>query len=142
MVKKYTPAIAASFVEAGPVPSDAATFTAVNATDITTTTKQLIKAAPGAGKAIYITQAIFNNKTVAEHASLILQDEDDVEIVHVNIPVTVANIVINFRPPVEVAANKEVEGIAVTTLGDSTITINGFVGTASASLTKGTVGED
>ena len=137
MTRKMSSAEALGFLKAGSIPSDAVPFYAVNASDITTTTKQLIKAGPGAGKSIYITQAIFNNKTVAEHASLILQDEDDVEIVHVDLPVTGTNKVINFNPPIMVAEDKDLEGIAVTTLGDSTIAINGFIGTTLGSLIEG-----
>lgn len=137
MVRKLTATDAQSFVENGDVPSDAVPFNAINSADITTTTAVTIKAAPGSGKSIYITQAIFNNKTVAEHASLILQDEDDVEIVHVELPTIAGNKVIVFHPPIMVAENKILEGIAQTTLGDSTIAVNGFVGTTRASLVIG-----
>lgn len=138
MVRKMTEGEALAFLECGSIPSDAVPFYASNAALIETTSAITIKAAPGAGKSIYITQAVFSNITVTELAALVLQDEDNVEICHVTLSILSAQTkTVRFNPPAMVAANKIVEGIAVNANGDSTISINGFIGTTLASLEGG-----
>ena len=114
------------------LPDDAEPFSAVNATDITTTTKQTIKAGV-VGKKHYITQAVAYNKTTTEDQILMIRHgTTDIAILH---PADVADAhgdhgkQYNFDPPLQVPAGVDVDGIGViAAVGDCVIALNGYVG--------------
>jgi hypothetical protein len=115
------------------LPDDAVPFAAVNATDITTTTKQTIKAAT-AGKRLFVTQAHAYNKTTTEDTILALRHgTTDVAILHptdiaLNIQISDAPVV--FDPPIVIPANTDLDGISViANKGDCVIFVNGYIGT-------------
>jgi hypothetical protein len=115
------------------LPDDAVPFAAVNATDITTTTKQTIKTAT-AGKRLFVTQAHAYNKTTTEDTILALRHgTTDVAILHptdiaLNIQISDAPVV--FDPPIVIPANTDLDGISViANKGDCVIFVNGYIGT-------------
>ena len=112
------------------IPDTATPFSATNATVITTTTLQVIKAAV-ASKRHWITETIAVNSTPAEDQVLALQDEDDV-IAAVLMPAD-GSLGANagkttHNPPLVIASGKAIEGIGkIAVVGDCFITVNGYV---------------
>lgn len=103
-----------------------------NGTDITSTTAQEIKAAPGAGKRIVLTQATILNKTVAEAAVISLQDDAGTPVVIGTWAVSTAagnggQVVLEFEPPIKLAENVALDGVAAGSLGDTVVSANGFI---------------
>jgi hypothetical protein len=131
MSSPYT-SIAGALLPKG-LPDDAVPFAAVNATDITTTTKQTIKTAT-AGKRMFITQASCYNKTTIEDQILMLRHgTTDIAILH---PVDIADshgrapLVRTFDPPLVIPTGVDLDGIGVIALvGDCVIDVNGYIGT-------------
>jgi hypothetical protein len=115
------------------LPNDAEPFSASNATEITTTTKQTIKTAV-AGKRLFITQASCFNKTTTEDQILRLRHgTTDLAILH---PTDIADSHggggdhQTFDPPLVIPADTDLDGIGVIALvGDCVIFVNGYVGT-------------
>ena len=115
------------------LPEDAVPFSAVNAVDITTTTKQTIKAAV-AGKRMFLTQANCYNKTTTEDQILMLRHgTTDIAILH---PVDVAEGSASrgdkqtFDPPLVIPTSTDLDGIGViAAVGDCVIAVNGYYGT-------------
>jgi len=111
--------------------SNVDSFSAVNATAITTTTLQEIKGGT-AGKKMWVTQAIAVNYTTTEDQVVILHDEDDVfrAVLPCQDPdaLTAPAQFQNFNPPLEFAANKGIEAIGLIALkGDVHVFINGYI---------------
>jgi hypothetical protein len=113
------------------LPEDAVPFAAVNATDITTTTKQTIKAAVG-GKRMFITQANATNITAAEVQILALRHgTTDVALL---IPSDGSDAnpsqVIRFDPPIVIPKGVDLDGIGlIAAVGDCRIAVCGYTGT-------------
>lgn len=115
------------------LPEDATPFSAANATDITTTTKQTIRAGVG-GKRKFITQAQAYNKTTTENQILRLRHgSTDLAILH---PADIADAhgdhgrILNFDPPLVIPAGVDLDGIGVIAdVGDCVIFVNGYEGT-------------
>jgi hypothetical protein len=132
MSSPYT-SIAASLLPKG-LPDDATPLGgAVNATDITTTTKQTIVTAT-AGKRMFITQASCYNKTTTEDQIIMLRHgTTDIAILH---PADIADAyekkggMVTFDPPLIVPAGVDLDGIGVIALvGDCVVFVNGYSGT-------------
>ncbi len=110
-------------------------FNACNATAVAASaTPRTIIAAGGAGKSYYITQIIATNPTTGEKAVLVLQDEDDVKyavVIAANRDEAAASPaagVYEFYPPLKTPANKALEVGCIGEIGDSYMTISGYVG--------------
>lgn len=109
-------------------------FSGCNATAVAAAaTPQQIVAAAGASKSYYITKIIATNPTTAESAVLILQDEDDTAlavVVAANRDDATAGHPsgeYTFYPPIKTAANKALEVACIGDIGDSFMTIVGYV---------------
>jgi len=95
-----------------------------------------IIAAPSALLALFISQVIINNKTIAEDPVITVQDDagSPVPICSV-LPSTAGgnggNAIFTFDPPVELTANQALDGIADASVGDVIIHASGWVGTAT-----------
>lgn len=113
------------------LPEDAVPFAAVNATDITTTTKQTIKAGVG-GKRMFVTQANATNITAAEVQLLALRHgTTDVALV---VPSDGGDAnpsqAYTFDPPIVIPAGVDLDGIGlIADVGDCRIAVRGYVGT-------------
>jgi hypothetical protein len=115
------------------LPDDAVPFSAANATEITTTTKQTIKTGT-AGKRLFITQAQAFNKTTTEDQILRLRHgTTDLAILH---PADVADSyekkggMLEFDPPLVIPAGTDLDGIGViANVGDCVVFVNGYIGT-------------
>lgn len=130
MSSPYT-SIAGSMLPKG-LPDDAVPFAAVNATDITTTTAQEIKAAV-ASKRHFITEATAYNMTTAEDQILMIRHgTTDIAMLF---PLDVADNVggdrsVKFDPPLVIPTGVAISGIGViAAVGDCVIAVNGYVGT-------------
>lgn len=115
------------------LPDDAAPFTEVNTSDITTTTKQTIKSGVS-GKCIYVTEAACYNKTTGENQILMLRHgSTDVAILHpedIADPHGVKGGRRVFTPPIKIPVGVDLDGIGViATVGDCVIECRGYVGT-------------
>jgi len=115
------------------LPNDAEAFWAANPTEITTTTKQTIKAGT-TGKRLFITQAQAFNKTTTEDQILRLRHgTTDGPILH---PADIADAhgdhgkMYNFDPPLVIPAGVDLDGIGViANVGDCVVFVNGYIGT-------------
>lgn len=116
------------------IPNDAVPFRAKNSTAISSTTAQEIAAAPGAGKTRWITQLVFSNPTATEVAEITIQDDAGTpdELVTVTLEPQ-KPYEIKFDPPLKMATNQALDGVAQGSVGDTTVTAVGYVGTAPAS---------
>ena len=106
--------------------ANATAFRSMNTTDITDTTPQLIKAAPAAGRRLYIKQILISNKTSAERPLLTIQDgtggsPDKLAAFTVT---TLHNF--TFDPPLKLEAAKPIYGVAHAALGDVVVTVFGW----------------
>lgn len=101
-------------------------FTAVNATDITDTTAQTIKAAPSdtTYQAYEIDHVSFVNRTGSEAPTILIVDGDGTEIDRVQF-LDKGSIALSYNPPKRVATGKAIKGKALSSVGDTTITITG-----------------
>lgn len=130
------PAAALGLVGAGVVPGDATPFHSKNATLITSTTAQEIKAAV-AGKAIYVTQLIIQNRTVAEAAIITIQDDSGTPVEYAEVAVSTAAgnagyVAMKFEPPIQVTTGQALDGVSSGSLGDTVVHATGYVGTPGA----------
>ncbi len=115
------------------LPDDAEPFCAVNATDVTTTTKQTIKAGT-AGKRLFVTEIDAYNKTTTEDQILMLRHgTTDVAMFHpLDIALDVAhpNQPKRFDPPIVIPAGVDLDVIGVIAAkGDCVMMANGYIGT-------------
>jgi hypothetical protein len=113
------------------LPDDAEPFSAVNATAITTTTKQTIKSGT-TGKRLFITQAHAVNLTAGEVTVLALRQSTTDFAVLVPDDGADANPskMVTFDPPLVVPAGVDLDGISwIATVGDCHIHVNGYIGT-------------
>lgn len=109
-------------------------FSGVNSTAVAAAaTPQQIVAAAGSGKSYYITQIIATNPTTSEKAVLVLQDEDDVFFAVVaaanrdEAALSAEAGKYSFYPPIKTNANKALEVSCIGDIGDSYMTIVGYV---------------
>lgn len=117
------------------LPSDAVPVSGFTASDITTTTAVPVIAAPGAGKALYISKVIVQNKTVAEEALITIQDDGSTEKEIATVLVSTAagnggHAVFDFVPPIKLQTNQALDGIAASALGDTLVHASGWSGSA------------
>jgi len=113
------------------VPADAVPFTDHNATDVSSATAQVIRAAT-AGKAIYIAQLRAVNLHATEVQDTIIEDTagTPVESLHVHVPAAGAGEVdLHFDPPIKIATGLGLNASARATTGDVRVTVSGYVGT-------------
>jgi len=114
------------------LPSDAVPFHDYNATDITSTTAQTIRAAPGAGKCFYISKITSFNSHATETPVITLQDDagTPVQFWKWEQAAGPGQNEFTFDPPLKTTTNTALEGVADGSTGDVRIQVNGWVGTA------------
>jgi len=117
------------------LPSDAVPIHGTTAADITDTSVVAIIAAPAAGKALYISKLIINNKTIAEDPIITVQDGAGTPVVIAKVMPSTAggnggNAVFDFNPPVKLTTAKALNGKASAATGDVMITAVGWSGSA------------
>jgi hypothetical protein len=127
------PLDAMALVFAGLIPADATPFNSKNATLITSTTAQEIKAAT-ALKSIYVTKLQIQNRTITESPIITIQDDAGTPVEHAEVAVSTAAgnagfLELNFWPPLQIAVGQALDGVADGSLGDTVVHASGFVGT-------------
>lgn len=110
------------------IPSGATFFKATNASDITSTTPVSIKAAPGAGYAIWLKGFSATNKHATEVPMITLQE--------ITGNVTIINfflggketLIVEFDDPIQLTTNEGIEGLSDASTGDTLVTVWGWTG--------------
>ena len=110
------------------LPANATPFWAMAATDVTTTTEIVVKAAV-TGKKVYVTQAILTNIHATEHQAIILQDDDTPnEFAYLSAPAAKTKAY-TFDPPLEFTeSGTSTDAVgAIAVKGDVKVTLNGYI---------------
>jgi len=116
------------------LPSDAVPVSGMTASDITGTTAVAALAPSASTKALYVTDILVHNKTIAEDPVITIQSNASTPVPILQcLPSTAGagngHFSAKFDPPVKVATGKSVMGVAASAVGDCRVTVNGYEGT-------------